>query len=139
MIPVMQTRLSPPDGNCQEACIASIFEIPLELVPSYKDVDWNHRYADWFAQFNIGYVILNAVDLEGNDVKPTGFSILAAQSPRHDCHHAVVCFNGNVVHDPYPDGGLKIGERKYYDIFYLLDPSKPITIGDLRNKPEASQ
>lgn len=49
MIKIPQTLYKPPSGNCLAACVASIFELPLWLVPNFivhdrwEEVDGNKK------------------------------------------------------------------------------------------------
>lgn len=49
MKPVTQTRTGVPQGNCTEACIASVLEVPLEEVPDLYDAttDTGHDPERW--------------------------------------------------------------------------------------------
>ena len=57
MIPVHQTILADPvrgdgqPGNCYQAAIASVLELPLDEVPHFATFcdDWVERSQDWFA------------------------------------------------------------------------------------------
>lgn len=49
MKPVFQTRYGKPEGNCTEACLASMLEIPLEEVPSlYEHCRSPGAESNWF-------------------------------------------------------------------------------------------
>lgn len=121
MKPVEQTKLTYPDGNCMAACVASLLELPLDDVPDYKGEGWFDRWNGWLAQWNLTFVNFRA-DCEW---KPLGYSILAADSPRGDWLHAVVCLDGEVVWDPHPQREMGLREWREWTCFVVLDPSKP--------------
>ncbi len=73
MTPVYQT-IHGPQGNCYAACVASILETSLEDLPPYVAV----RRPNW---------------------EPPGYSI-ASVRVRDGSIHAVVCLDGQIVHDP---------------------------------------
>ena len=113
MKPVKQTLDGPREGNCLQACIASLFEMPLEDVPHFVlKGDWVKTLDNWLAQFDLQSV---DIDLEymrqqGGDMwKPYGYHLICGKSPRTDCEHAVVGYGGKMVFDPHWDGeGLEI-------------------------------
>lgn len=127
MIPVKQTRIGYPGGNCFAACVASVFEVPLESLPDLpmekwaSDELWWKTWMDWLAERNCGLVVLHGQT-------PPGYVLAGGKSPRGDFDHQVVALNGNIVHDPYPDNAGLDGEIKDWTIFYPLDPSKPIGV-----------
>ena len=110
MKPVMQTLDGPEEGNCLQACIASLFELELEAVPHFvlKD-DWVKALDAWLAQFDLQSVIVDLERMRGEDMwEPRGYHLICGESPRIDCQHAVVGYGGKMVHDPHSDGeGLK--------------------------------
>ncbi len=120
MKPIDQTRFGNPDGNCFNACIASILEIPLEDVPEYIAEAGNYypKYNKWLEQYNLEILWMRF----GHDV-PNGYAILCGKSDR-GLDHAVVTFKGEIVHDPHPSKvGLIEGTGTNWDIFVMLDPS----------------
>jgi hypothetical protein len=58
MIPVMQSKLYVVDGihsgNCYAACLASMLDLPLWMVPPFEDMfaahAWKQRSADWLSR-----------------------------------------------------------------------------------------
>ena len=131
MIPVTQTEFGAKHGNCYAACIASIFELPIESLPSvptddtvvvekYKtdsnkdNWDVNNFYDAWWwdmwnAWFEANNLLRYRVDYNKFTPRytehPAGYTILIGASPRNPnkVKHAVVAFNGKLVHDPHPD------------------------------------
>lgn len=136
MIPITQTKFGYPEGNCFASCIASIFELPLDVFPPHPTADvnpetnvWYEFWSKWLRQHNVSYLSVPTGG-ENWEWKPQGFVIGAGISPRTDetgyqFHHAVVCLDGRVVHDPHPSRAGLRGYPEYWDIFYPIDPSKP--------------
>lgn len=114
MKPVMQTRTvkpgtkpddAPPEerGNCFAACIASILEVSCDDVDACLLLDdaWWERahYYCFYAGF--------ALEWRQRDSRidpPKGYAIAGGRSQR-GMMHAVVALDGEIVHDPHPDGG----------------------------------
>lgn len=100
-------------GNCFNACVASLLEKRLEdtnhILPR-DGGDWHERWRLYFA--DLGYKLeIYFPDCE--DI-PTGYSITSVFTNRtypedhihagSKIHHAVIMFNQQLVHDPYPLG-----------------------------------
>lgn len=130
VIPVYQTIMGPRVGNCWQACIASILEIPIDAVPNIQqqdeetDSEWYSRWQAWFAPLNLTLVSW------GHDKRwlPRGYSILGCKPPGCDWYHAVVCLDGKVVWNPTPGYSPEadIGEWCDWTVFAVLDPAKPV-------------
>lgn len=110
MIPVFQTMSLANDGqgNCFNACVASILERSLRDVAAIypRDPRWHSAWDEWFAAQ--GLMIFH----HGPKSPPRGYSIASGYSARlfpegHEkagerIPHACVAFDGVVVHDPFP-------------------------------------
>lgn len=111
MIPVRQSKLYLPDaihnGNCYAACLASLLELPLWMVPPFEDMfgrrDYHGRVEEWLERV----FKLDLVHNEGHRVqKLPEFYIASGQSPR-GVKHSVIYSGGKLVHDPhYSDAGI---------------------------------
>lgn len=113
MIPVYQTMSVGNDGqgNCFNACIASILELPLREVARIhpRDEPYWGAWKSWLAGRGL------ALNKHSPARPPKGYSIASGRSTRRypeghakageNIHHAVVCFDGEVVHDPFPARG----------------------------------
>jgi hypothetical protein len=133
MIPVEQTHLMPPLGNCFDACMASILEMSLDVMPHHTGTDWILRWNDWLRPRNLCMIVTPIPDREqlhlyADHLMP-GYTVLAARSPRGDWLHAVVCYDGKVVWDPHPKRDAGLGEWKEVSYLVLLDPTKPVVLG----------
>lgn len=117
MIPVDQSVSSPINGNCLEACVASILEVPLAEVP---DVNSNPDWLDVMAAFlaSRGYAFLYAPNQPG--LAPRGYHIASNTA------HAVVALDGKIVHCPHHS---RAGLQQSIEYWYLIVPfGTPVTM-----------
>lgn len=125
MKPVYQTNFIPPDGNCFEACIASIFELDLDDVPKFDGDNWFGKFEKWLKRHDLYPICIKVSDCDENFI-PQGYYLIGGKSPRGDFNHAIVGYNGKAVHDPLPNGGCELGETIDYILFIarlkLLSP-----------------
>jgi hypothetical protein len=126
--PVYQTKSGDgsngtPHGNCVAACYASLLEIPIEDVPELSDpaVAPNQYRAEqaWLATRGLSIVHIRA---DEGQVMPgvmsdAPFYMLSGISPR-GFGHRVIARDGEIVHDPHPEGG----GLKHVIAFVLLLP-----------------
>jgi len=133
MKPVYQTRFGGSDapeeeqGNCMEACLASIFECTLGDVPDFAgNITGAGRFLQlqrWLAERNLSLLMLPAKPVDA----PAGYSMVAVKSktlPNPDDGHMVVAKNGLLVHDPNPNSkGPLDHEIEAYWAFTVKDPS----------------
>ena len=111
MIPITQTRVG-QNGNCFNACIASILEISLSAVPEvpgdgYEFYDAVNRF---LARYGLYYYVVGADDPDIEHVFRDGdtYHTVEGTSPRGG-PHACVGLNGRIVHDPHPQDGTGRG------------------------------
>jgi hypothetical protein len=127
MIPVFQTMTIANDGqgNCYNACVASILELPLRDVCQVLPTDepyWT-QWHDWLAE--------RGLELNWHrdpSTPPKGYAIATGYGGRfypddhamrgREISHAAVVFNGELAHDPFP--AAKTFERIRY--YWTLDP-----------------
>jgi len=128
MIPVYQTMTVSNDGcgNCFNACVASILELPLREVCDTlpRDTPYWSAWRNWLATIGLDLANYPADD------PPKGWSIARGPGFRiypegHELSgqpisHATVAFNGEVLHDPFP-GGTGLKEVNGY---WALEPMK---------------
>lgn len=110
----MQSKLWTPDaplrGNCHAACLASLLDLPLWMVPPFEDMRAdlkNERETEWLER--IAGVRLVRIDGHQLDGLPE-FYIAAGPSPRGDgtIYHSTIYSRGALAHDPHPSGaGLR--------------------------------
>ena len=100
---VYQSILTAPGGNCHQACLATIFEKPLEFFPDNwgEDDVWYHNFDSFMVHtFSLKPLVLDPEILEV--WTPPGLHLMAVESPRGDHLHCVVGEGGEQVWDPWP-------------------------------------
>lgn len=145
MTRVTQTKFGPIEGNCLEACIASLLEVPIEevVLDMTPDSDkWFHSLQAYLKPKNMFFlevrldVAKNYPLYEMHGV----YCLMSGKSPRTfeghpDVKHAIVGRIDSLlgeplvfvpIHDPHPDGTfLKPDSIWGLGFFMALDPSKP--------------
>lgn len=117
MKPVFQTRFG-ADGNCFEASVASLFELPLEEVPDFgKDDFWYDRFTTWCKR-HFGLQPLE-LTVEDGGWRPDGYHLISGMTSR-GLRHSVVGYGGEEIHDPYPGAGEKIEDPETFTVFAAL-------------------
>lgn len=120
MTPLKQT-ISGDNGNCLQTAVASILDLPLEEVPHFVPFgrNWNKALVMFMQEKGYEYhgladkqFINSPFYTKGID----GYVIAAGESPR-GLQHAVIYKDGELVHDPHPDGG---GVKLEY--FFMFEP-----------------
>ncbi len=123
MIPVYQTMTIANDGcgNCFNACVASILELPLrdvaQVLPSFAGDYWG-EWANWARDRGLE-ITYHSLDRGA----PKGFAIASGYGGRtypeghkkagQEILHAAVVFNGKLIHDPFP-GAETFDRIRYY-------------------------
>lgn len=114
MKPVSQTVLYGEDaygnGNCFDACLASLMELPLWMVPHFYQMwgrpDRFKRLDLWLDLFGLELEFTD--DLNSTDTRePPQFYIVSGPSPRNpNTGHAVIFDRDSksMVHDPHYSG-----------------------------------
>jgi hypothetical protein len=107
MKPVMQTELG-RRGNCFAACLASLFEVPLDEVPGFvEDASWWYQATDWVRD-RLGFELValspstSRARLSQQAWTPIGYAILSCgrgPSPLTN-PHAVLTLDGVIIHNP---------------------------------------
>lgn len=124
MIPVDQTQFAGEGvgGNCVQASVASILNLPLTDVPHFLEiapepVQWEFAMQDWLEERGIGYI-----RREGEYIFD-GYYLASGPSPR-GVSHMVVYRDGNLAHDPHPSraGILSVART------FVLAPLDPASI-----------
>lgn len=134
MIPVYQTLTVNKDGvgNCFNACVASILELPIEKASSIlpgQPGSWLHRWKRWLADH--GYRLVYA-DV---DMPPLGYSIATVYTDRRypDNHprrpgvliaHSCIALDGRIVHDPYPQANQNRDIRYFIELVPMTDQER---------------
>lgn len=112
MKPVKQSKLYMPDGihngNCFAACLASLLDLPLWMIPPFEDMfargSWRKRCDEWLIQF-YGQIMVRT---DGHDLKDKPEFYIANGPSARGVDHSVIYSNGILVHDPhYSNEGIK--------------------------------
>lgn len=123
MIPVFQTDLSNETGDCLQACVASILNLPLDEVPAFKRInalDPVTVAAVWLEDLEYKVIVTNADSLRYATATGADTLIVSVPSKQHEGKwHAVVAqIKWNVqyafpqfilIHDPNPETTRIVG------------------------------
>lgn len=116
MIKVQQTWIggaSAPkngEGNCFQACVASILEIPLEGSFNHgllSDEEWFDKFNEWLVQYGLASVFIEcSPEKPLNSTALRGIHIAEMETEGSLLKHAVVINGDKIIHDPmpYPSG-----------------------------------
>jgi hypothetical protein len=145
--PVLQTQFVAEHGkgNCVQACVASLLDLPLEAVPAFRDLpacDFEEAIDRFLASRGLRRITVQfAGGFEWGDAvfstsvwHPVGKCfvfgppvMLYGKSPRSDTGHAIVgnvwCGRWEMLHDPHPDGRGIVGEPK--SIHWIVPRGQP--------------
>ena len=128
MKPVEQTKTGGPDlphekqGNCFQASVASLFEIPLEEAPETRDEPMWYLPVERWALARGYFVMWNE-----RAAIPGALGLKAMKSFKGAYLHSVVSRGPEIVWDPSPDRDE--GQREEpdggpeYTYFFKLDPA----------------
>lgn len=116
-------------GDCVRACVASIMELPYDKIDHFfhdgNAENGRNRMRECLAKYGYAPVFI------GLDGTETVEEILQSMLEiNKDCHyilwgstqsedHAVVCYNGKIVHDPAWIGSSIIGPLKSSGIYVI--------------------
>ncbi|CAB9523757.1 expressed unknown protein [Seminavis robusta] len=113
---VHQDDFSPGKGNALQACVASLFDQPLDEVPNFIELDCGYEQGiqDYLQQNKSSYTAVKKKPSNDNTDNDTGkLCILRGKSPRGDFGHVIVArvveggdkeTTFTPVHDPHPEG-----------------------------------
>ena len=141
MTPVMQTRTG-KGGNCFQACLASLFDLPLEEVPDFCNMpgDWLSRCNRWLYQ-NMNLCILSlpwgVLSKHWSDMD-RGLCLLSGPNRRGVRHSVVGRFQMHddgtqdciCIHNPNPNDWGELAEVDTVDVFLVANPH--VLAGGLR-------
>jgi hypothetical protein len=122
MIPVDQDRFVDPTngknrGNCLQAVVASLLELPLDEVPNFVQIEedggreWSEHLRTWLLDrgWRQKYWLHGAFPGAWPGLPFEKFCAVSGPSPRglgadgKPVHHIVISKGGVMVHDPHPD------------------------------------
>lgn len=143
MKPVLQTIVDEGIGNCMQAAVASMLEVPLADIPNFMDYADKKDPSKWHLKFmdvmeSYGY------EFEGSkmkaDTKAETYFDLKKELQINDCiyasvksrnfketgHAVLLDANGIVIHDPHPEQSymgvdvVETDELNYWQMFSLI-------------------
>lgn len=126
MKPVDQKIFDNEYGDCFRACVASIFEFPIEDVPNFwkqtQDISEFWKLNNKWVKENCGLkTITIQVSSKDLHVVEGVLCIACAKSPRGNVDHAVV-WRDKIIHDPHPS---RLGLAEEPDTFTIFLPTDP--------------
>ena len=130
---VFQTNFTSTNGNCFQACLATIMGIPLDQAPNFAkgpgpcdDTRWRREWNHFNQTNRHGIRIIDMVVEEDCYRYTFGDSTIIAtgESPRDVfCQHSVVWRNMEMIHDPFPDGTGIVGYPYRFTIITYPTPA----------------
>ena len=127
MIPIKQTKVG-KQGNCFEACIASVLECSIEDIPNIRNEKHeccNEILNEWLSQRGLFYLELRV--LQGHEDLVFGhgdfyyfqIGLTERSEALGGLGHCVVCKQGRMVFDPHPSsaGLLPSDENALIGVF----------------------
>jgi len=130
--PVKQTRTG-PKGNCFQACVASVLELPLEAIPDFCNGanadDWFQEFSKWILRFNLSVIrietgdMTNFLQLQHGGFLKGAYMLAGGKSAVRGVLHEVVYYGDKMVHDPAPEGKGLEGEPIDYIVFIAHNPA----------------
>lgn len=103
MTPTLQTRFEVigQNGNCTQAAVASLFDLPLVDVPNFiEGPDFDRALTQFFAAHGYRLVVRSPDSFE----RWRDRYYLASGPAARGYEHMVVYRGGVLAHDPYPGG-----------------------------------
>ncbi len=110
MKPIYQTKFGPTEGNCLAACVASLLEIEIDQVPDLtpRPEDkgtWTETFRKFFKWYGIHPEWYTALPERKIFQPPPGVNYLVWGTSPRGLPHSVIYRNGQMIHDPHPEGG----------------------------------
>ena len=153
MIKVNQTRFGGFDspieelGNCFQACLASILEIPLREafdcvtfdLPKegslFEKQPWYVTFNEWLAKYGLGSIYLEWKPTAPAITELLGYHIADIKSSTlsNGESHSVVIHNGELAHDPNPSS--KVNGDDLLGIYLIV----PLDVAKLRKPQEVME
>ena len=115
---VMQVGTS----DCERACVATYFGVRLDEVPDLAGKDWEDVLREWLHRRGMNFF---TATVESEAVFRRVFSrgmVIAGGISSRGNHHAVIYLDGELWHDPWPDGS-GIERIDDVDVFFPLVPA----------------
>jgi hypothetical protein len=111
MTPVKQNLFGKHTGNCLQAALATVLDLPLWKVPHFS----NWSVSNWWFQLDSWVneeLDKHLVCSECPDQRQ--WCVAVGRSPRGPYPHAVVAYGQSLYFDPHPSNGMLVGDPEYY-------------------------
>lgn len=107
MIKVFQTRYGKEEGNCYQACLASILEMKLEDVPDFCNLykepfgQWQIEANKWLRRFGLATITIqpNFRSVHDKEVLK-GCHLIVTGKNNDGVNHCCIYKNGACIHNP---------------------------------------
>ncbi len=119
MTPVKQSELhdAVTVGNCFQACIASLRDLPLSAVPHFcndfardqQRFPWNMH--EWLGERGLVYIEFTVEEARTASSNWWGHHLICGQSPRGKFLHSVIGFNGDPIFDVHPSNQMLLPQE----------------------------
>ena len=120
------------NGNCFQACVASILEIPLDGSFNhgvFSDDEWFQRFNDWLKQYGLASIFIEcSLTNPLNSTPLRGIHIAEMEVVGSSLKHAVVIDGDKIIHDPMPHSNCKKYTCCGIYFFIPLDPKSYRTL-----------
>lgn len=103
MIAVRQTIPAPPHGDCLRACIASLLEAPINVLPNPISEKWAEEWGEFLEGMGFSYIEIDLTDCGQCwwHLADDQYWIASVPSLNHEGYlHSVVMRGGALAHDP---------------------------------------
>ena len=124
---VMQKVFDPRKGDCVRACLASVFELPVDEVPNFWEqtqdpTEFWGLINEWLMEnFGVRKIFLRYSEKTADCLEGV-LCIASGTSPRHTPGGHAVVWRDGLLHDPHPSGDGLLGDPEDFMIFIPLDP-----------------
>lgn len=130
----MLSKHNPPEswGDCTRACVASVFDLPSELVPHFAfdgydpECPWVERLSSWLKPYALKPLFMRVDRVEQHeDFKNYDNYYLNGGKTKRGTMHDTVWFKGEMVYDPHPTdpSGLTDEYPQWVTLFVDIDVS----------------
>ena len=112
MKPILQTNThnESTNGNCMRASLASIFELNIEDIPKFEEMDkwsWKNAFKIWLRGMNLAL-------REQCELPNHSQYYMALGATNRGVLHCVVAQLGKTIHDPHPSQDGLVSIKKYW-------------------------
>jgi len=106
MKPVKQRTVNPQYGDCFPACLASLLELPIEVIPNDHSGTWFQIIRVFLGQFGLSLTFHNS---QGPIWSETPWIASVKSKNYQDTTHAIIMQDQEVLFDPSTKTGYKKG------------------------------